>query len=238
MNKLNKYYPRLKHFRAYSPETVLLLLSRFMVIILAGLSSACLAKDYYVATDGSDSHSGSKTEPWRTIQHAADTLQPGDTVYIRGGVYRECVQPGRGGTSEDKRIAFKAYPGEIPMIKGSEPIATWQEQGNNVWKAVIPDTFFGDYNPYTTKITGEWMGWGSPLTGGVALDDLSFRNINHENEVAKNPRSWSPGMKAQRRPSMPTSLAKTRILAGRRSTHASCFSSPESTGSDISRSTG
>jgi len=106
MNKLNKYYPRLKHFRAYSPETVLLLLSRFMVIILAGLSSACLAKDYYVATDGSDTHPGSQTEPWKTIQHAADSLQPGDTVYIRGGVYRECVQPGRGGTSEGKRITI------------------------------------------------------------------------------------------------------------------------------------
>ena len=139
-----KYYQRLRHRRACCPDTAFVRMSRFMVVVLAGLSSACLATDYYVATDGSDSHSGSKTEPWRTIQHAADTLQPGDTVYIRGGVYRECVQPGRGGTSEDKRIAFKAYPGEIPMIKGSEPIATWQEQGNNVWKAVIPDMAVSD----------------------------------------------------------------------------------------------
>jgi len=35
------------------------------------------------------------------------------------------------------------------------------------------------------------MGWGSPLTGGVALDDQTFNNINPENEVAKHPWSWS-----------------------------------------------
>ena len=141
-----KYHSRLKHLRDYRPDTAFLLVSRFMVVVIACLPSICQAADYYVATNGNDTHPGSKTEPWKTIQHAADTLQPGDTVYIRGGVYRECVQPGRGGTSEDKRITFKAYPGEILMIKGSEPISTWQEQGNNVWKAVIPDTFFGEYN--------------------------------------------------------------------------------------------
>jgi len=45
------------------------------------------------------------------------TLQPGDTVLIRSGVYRECVQPARGGTSEKERITYRAFPGDTPVIR-------------------------------------------------------------------------------------------------------------------------
>ncbi|MBU1749684.1 MAG: DUF5123 domain-containing protein, partial [Chloroflexi bacterium] len=38
---------------------------------------------YYVSPAGDDEDLGTITHPWRTIQHAADTLVPGDTVYIR-----------------------------------------------------------------------------------------------------------------------------------------------------------
>jgi len=47
--------------------------------------------EYYVATTGSDANAGTLAEPFATIQHAADVMEPGDTCYIRGGVYRETV---------------------------------------------------------------------------------------------------------------------------------------------------
>ena len=46
------------------------------------------ASVYYVATSGSDANPGTLTQPWRTIQKAAATLQAGDAVYIRAGTYR------------------------------------------------------------------------------------------------------------------------------------------------------
>ena len=73
---------------------------------------------FYVATDGDDSGSGSQGQPWRTIQHAAETMEAGDTVYIRGGVYNEHVSTVRDG-SANSYIVFSAYEDETPVIDGS-----------------------------------------------------------------------------------------------------------------------
>lgn len=46
------------------------------------------ATDYYVATDGDDSNSGTSIDqPFATLQHAHGAVMAGDTVYIRGGTY-------------------------------------------------------------------------------------------------------------------------------------------------------
>jgi hypothetical protein len=45
------------------------------------------ATTYYVAPDGKDSNQGSSGSPFRTIQKAADIVNPGDIVIIRDGVY-------------------------------------------------------------------------------------------------------------------------------------------------------
>jgi hypothetical protein len=42
---------------------------------------------YYVAPRGNDSGSGSQSRPFRTIQHAADIVNPGDTVIVEDGTY-------------------------------------------------------------------------------------------------------------------------------------------------------
>jgi hypothetical protein len=68
---------------------------------------------YYVATTGSDTNVGSLSLPFRTIQHAADIVNPGDTVIIRDGVYTGTIYENstiyfhRGGTA-GKYITFKA----------------------------------------------------------------------------------------------------------------------------------
>jgi len=36
-----------------------------------------------------DSNTGTETKPWKTIQQAANTLQAGDTVYVKAGIYQE-----------------------------------------------------------------------------------------------------------------------------------------------------
>jgi parallel beta-helix repeat protein len=46
---------------------------------------------YYVSTAGNDSNPGTQSQPWRTIQKAADTMTLADTVYVNAGVYDERV---------------------------------------------------------------------------------------------------------------------------------------------------
>ena len=73
------------------------------------------AATYYVASNGSDSNSGSESSPWGTIQKAANTLRAGDTVLIRQGVYPERVTPVNSGT-EGNWITYRNYGSETVVI--------------------------------------------------------------------------------------------------------------------------
>ncbi|VVB84744.1 Right handed beta helix region [uncultured archaeon] len=73
---------------------------------------------YYVDTNGNDGNSGSSSSPWRTIQHAADTVSAGATVYVMGGTYNEKVTIKNSGSSGNY-ITFAAYPGQTVTIDGT-----------------------------------------------------------------------------------------------------------------------
>jgi hypothetical protein len=62
-------------------------------------SQAALAKDYFVATTGDDAGPGSEASPWRTIQKACDSLEPGDTATVKAGVYKEKLEVRRSGSA-------------------------------------------------------------------------------------------------------------------------------------------
>ena len=63
----------------------------------------------YVATSGNDVSDGSAAHPWLTLQHAADVVNPGDTVVVRAGNYVGFYLD-RDGTATG-RITFEADPG-------------------------------------------------------------------------------------------------------------------------------
>jgi hypothetical protein len=77
------------------------------------------AADYYVSISGKDTNPGTEILPWRTIQKAADTLSPGDTAWVRKGIYRERVTVNVSGNAADGFVSFKACPGERPIIDGA-----------------------------------------------------------------------------------------------------------------------
>jgi hypothetical protein len=60
-------------------------------LLLMSMGSVGLAGTYYVSTGGNDENPGSEARPLRTIQKAADTVRAGDTILVRGGLYREAV---------------------------------------------------------------------------------------------------------------------------------------------------
>ena len=75
------------------------------------LESRVLLSSYIVSTSGSDGASGlTDGTAWRTLQKAATTMQPGDTVTVRAGTYAGVRYTGTGGTA-GAPITFKADPG-------------------------------------------------------------------------------------------------------------------------------
>lgn len=47
---------------------------------------------YYVSEEGDNSSAGTRAQPWGTVQHAIDQLQPGDTATVLAGTYREKLE--------------------------------------------------------------------------------------------------------------------------------------------------
>ncbi len=119
--------------------------------------------EYYVSKNGSDQNIGSKAKPFLTIQTAANIAQPGDIITVHKGIYRERVNPIRGGNSDAERITYQAAKGEEVVIKGSELIKNWEYIEKDTWKVVIPNEFFRDFNPFNDIIHGEW--YATPLDG-------------------------------------------------------------------------
>lgn len=146
-----------------------------------------MAKVYHVAQHGSDQNAGTEQQPFLTINKAASVAQAGDTIIVHEGEYREWVKPKHSGLSEQRRITYKAAEGEKVVIKGSERIQSWEQVEGTVWKAVLPNTFFGDFNPYKEEIFGDWVvdNPGRHL-GDVYLNGMSFYEALNLDEV-KNP---------------------------------------------------
>ena len=127
---------------------------------LVGLVGAILsapATEFQVSIGGNDGNAGTPAAPFRTIQHAADVARPGDVITVHAGVYRERINPPRGGTSDKERITYQAAPGEQVAIKGSEMVTNWVQVRDDVWKVILPNSGFGSFNPYTDLIHGDWF---------------------------------------------------------------------------------
>lgn len=117
------------------------------------------------------------SEGYRTISEAALEARAGDIVIVHEGVYREWVKPLYGGNSDINRIVYQAAEGEKVEIKGSEVIKTWEPLEENVWKVILPNSFFGDYNPYREIVIGDWFVYPLDMQihcGEIYLNGKSF----------------------------------------------------------------
>lgn len=139
--------------------------------ILTGYS-----REYHVSINGSDDADGSDQHPFKTITAANRMARAGDTVTVHAGTYREWVDPLFGGTSDLNRILYRSAVGEKAVIKGSEEIKGWQKVNKHVWKIILNNTLFGDYNPYREIVKGDWF--------------LDYGRVHHTGEVYMNGKSF------------------------------------------------
>jgi parallel beta-helix repeat protein len=85
------------------------------VIPQANLSTTTTVRRvFYVAPNGNDSNPGTEARPWVTIRKATDVLQPGQTVYVKDGVYNGILIKNSG--TKGQPISYRAFPGAKPKI--------------------------------------------------------------------------------------------------------------------------
>ena len=73
----------------------------------------------YLAPTGSDANPGTIEAPWATLSAAVERLEPGQTLWVRGGTYRAGeVDWARSGTASAP-ITVRGYPGEPVVFDGA-----------------------------------------------------------------------------------------------------------------------
>ncbi len=151
------------------------------------LSRPSVPFEYHVSLQGRDDQPGTPEAPLRSIQAAALLAQHGDTITVHEGVYRERVDPPRGGASDDCRITYRAAPGERVEICGSERAHGWEREAGDVWRLSVPNTYFGDFNPFAALLQGHWFYPRKRLhhRGAVYLDGHWLAEATDRDELFK-----------------------------------------------------
>jgi NPCBM/NEW2 domain/Right handed beta helix region len=133
-----------------------------------GTTTSMRGPAYWVAMDGDDAGPGTRDEPWATLQHAADSVGPGATVYVREGVYEQKVDIRASGLP-GRPITFAAAPGERVVLDGS---SLEVPAGQNAMIAI-------DSQRFVTIRGFEITGYRSDASGHVPIGILVTGAADH-----------------------------------------------------------
>ena len=175
-------------FRTDSKWRMLLLLA---IAVVFGLSTALPTAEaapgdiYYVASDGDDSNPGTESQPWRTIQKAANTMSAGDSVIVLAGNYDERVQVTRSGDAgapityqADGDVTTNGFTvnADYITIKGFEVTATvcnWSPEASGIYVSGAHCLIEDNYAYYSPR-------------GGIKTSGSSNKCIIRNNRAYRN----------------------------------------------------
>jgi autotransporter-associated beta strand protein len=112
--------------------------------------ASCKVQDgkrgWFVSPDGSDASAGSLGDPFRTLARAVTNLNVGDTLFLRGGTYRETLQFPVSGSRENP-VTVTAYNAEPVTLSGCDVLAEpWSPTSNGIYAASAGWTLGPGYN--------------------------------------------------------------------------------------------
>ncbi len=131
-------------------------------LVTGGIGQAAATVEIYVSPAGNDAHSGSRPDavpggndgPLATVSHARDVARrrraeaggnrPAVTVWLHGGTYyldQTLTFSSEDSGTVEAPVAWRAMPGEEPVISGGRPILGWTEtqlNGQTIWRASLP----------------------------------------------------------------------------------------------------
>jgi parallel beta-helix repeat protein len=163
-------------------------MKKIIIYLIYVLSLNSFAVNYYVSTSGNDDNDGLTIETtFQTIQRASYAVSPGDTVFIRNGIYSYSYPESLivfltiSGT-EGNPITFRNYPGENPILQMNG--TNWGAIKLNGCDYIIIDglTIIGNNDNITLEYAqSQQTIIGNPETAGngIAID------AQYENEVNK-----------------------------------------------------
>ena len=97
---------------------------------------------WFVAPEGNDAWSGQlpapdkgrRDGPFRTLKKAAEMVRPGQTCFLRKGVYRETLRPACSG-EPGRPLIFRNYKDEEAVISGADVLGGWTAGEGRIMKA-------------------------------------------------------------------------------------------------------
>ena len=98
-----------------------------MILLVLLLATAGFAATYSVSPAGDDANPGTNERPWCTLQHAVETIQPGDTILVQSGTYVGCRIEHSG--RADAICTLKAADGAKVIVNSPPPGSKWH---NNI----------------------------------------------------------------------------------------------------------
>jgi hypothetical protein len=84
--------------------------------------------------------------PMASLAKALEMAESGETVVLRGGVYRETLKPRNDG------VVVRAMKGEIVVMSGADVVDGWQRTARGSWTAPLadePKKLLRDGQPWT-----------------------------------------------------------------------------------------
>lgn len=160
-----------------------------IVIILAAGSVSVRARDFWVSSQGNARGTGELTNPWdlQTALNQPKPVKPGDTIWLKAGVYRGTFTSNLTGTASAP-ITVRNYAGERAMIDraGVDAMGKAALTVNGCfvwfWGLEITNTY-SDRNrksPFTGTVKA-WRGPGVYVQYGVGFKFINM--VIHDNNT-------------------------------------------------------
>ncbi|GHT38129.1 hypothetical protein AGMMS49965_00550 [Bacteroidia bacterium] len=123
--------------------------------------------------------------------------QPGDTVYVLAGIYRERVSPPRGGEA-GKPIVYYGEPGKRVYIKGSDVYdGEWEKASDSIFVANLnlmeftDDCYVDNANPFKVKFILDTPGNMAGATlGQVFVKSKPYQQVTSKSKMTAMAGSW------------------------------------------------
>lgn len=156
-------------------------------LIRASAAQSYIPSGYFVDINSPNCQdavsAGTFKNPWCSIQFAVSAqspVQPGETVYVRKGVYKESVGLGKSGLAGAK-ITLKKYQNEMAVIDGSVALENWELAEGDVYRKSY------NSNPYGLFLDDNLLEKVWPFPETAIVGDLSDYLLT--NQYTYNPTS-------------------------------------------------
>ena len=165
--------------------------TRLILFAVAAYSCSVIpqadAAQLFVSPTGSDAANGSLATPFQTINKAVSLAQPGDSVELRAGTYREQVNALRSGAAGSP-ITIENYNGEQAVVSALDVVpGPWSAQGHGIYATTVtgsrPVSF---WNTLTATSNGSNITEAAGFLRFIVANEAAAQTLQVRSQVASS----------------------------------------------------